>query len=108
MAEVRREIRGIPLWLIQEYLQEVGGRAVSAGYLQGPGCTGRSTWRKGGALSARSPGVRPNETGRRNAVAIGQCLVGTGKCAHSIALGKDAAAVAPQPRVEVTGVGDDG
>ncbi len=32
-------IRGIPLWLLREYLQELGGSAQSNGRLQGPGWT---------------------------------------------------------------------
>ena len=28
MAQIEREVRGIPLWMILEYLVELGGRAV--------------------------------------------------------------------------------
>lgn len=34
---VEWEIRGIPLWLIQEYLVEMGGRATQPDLIEGPG-----------------------------------------------------------------------
>lgn len=31
------ELRGIPLWLLQEYLQDLGGRPGEDGWITGPG-----------------------------------------------------------------------
>jgi len=32
-----QEIRGVPLWLVREYLQELGGQVGPDGSIQGPG-----------------------------------------------------------------------
>ena len=37
MRKIEREIRGIPFFLLVEYLQEMGGTIVTEGYVQGPG-----------------------------------------------------------------------
>jgi len=38
-----REVRGIPLWLLQEYLEEIGGEAYAIGQIKGPGWEARLT-----------------------------------------------------------------
>ena len=38
-----REIRGIPLWLMQEYLLEMGGTLVEEGLVEGEGWSVRLT-----------------------------------------------------------------
>ncbi|MHC4956654.1 MAG: DUF1952 domain-containing protein [Planctomycetota bacterium] len=40
MATVVREVRGIPLWLIREYLEELGGTARGEDAADGDGWTG--------------------------------------------------------------------
>ena len=37
MEKIVREIRGIPLFLLREYLQEMGGTAIDDNHLEGPG-----------------------------------------------------------------------
>jgi len=34
---IEREIRGVPLWLIREYLEELGGAARDDATIEGPG-----------------------------------------------------------------------
>ncbi|MCZ7568267.1 MAG: DUF1952 domain-containing protein [Ardenticatenaceae bacterium] len=41
MAEVKREVRGVPRWLIGEYLEELGARAQDDGWLHGAGWAAR-------------------------------------------------------------------
>ena len=43
METETREIRGVPLWLMQEYLLEMGGTLVEEGLVQGDGWTVRLT-----------------------------------------------------------------
>jgi hypothetical protein len=38
-----REIRGVPLWLMQEYLLEMGGTLIEDGLVEGDGWTVRLT-----------------------------------------------------------------
>ena len=37
MQKIEREIRGIPFFLLVEYLEEMGGIVVEEGHVQGPG-----------------------------------------------------------------------
>jgi hypothetical protein len=37
MQTLVREIRGIPLWLLREYLQEMGGTAITHNFVQAAG-----------------------------------------------------------------------
>ncbi len=37
MQTLVREIRGIPLWLLREYLQEMGGTAITNNFVQAAG-----------------------------------------------------------------------
>ncbi len=37
MQEIVREMRGIPFFLLREYLEELGGTALSDDQVQGPG-----------------------------------------------------------------------
>ena len=37
MVRMERELRGIPLWLLAEYLLELGGHATEPGRVQGDG-----------------------------------------------------------------------
>jgi hypothetical protein len=37
MKKIEREIRGIPFFLLMEYLKEMGGTIIEDGYVQGPG-----------------------------------------------------------------------
>jgi hypothetical protein len=37
LERFERTIRGIPFWLLQEYLQELGGARLADGHLQGRG-----------------------------------------------------------------------
>jgi len=37
MTKVEREVRGIPLWLIREYLEELGGRPIGDDAAEGEG-----------------------------------------------------------------------
>jgi hypothetical protein len=39
MVTESRQIRGIPLWLLREYLEELGGTAVSETCVEGDGWT---------------------------------------------------------------------
>lgn len=39
MYQESRQIRGIPLWLLREYLEELGGTAVSETEVRGEGWT---------------------------------------------------------------------
>ena len=39
MYKESRQIRGIPLWLLREYLEELGGTAVSDTRIEGEGWT---------------------------------------------------------------------
>jgi len=39
MASYIREMRGIPLWLLKEYLEALGGKAADDGYVAGAGWT---------------------------------------------------------------------
>jgi len=41
MAHLKREVRGIPLWLLREYLVEGGGRATGEDRVDGEGWTAR-------------------------------------------------------------------
>ncbi len=43
MMIVEREIRAIPLWLLCEYLEQLGGRVASDGWLYGAGWAARLT-----------------------------------------------------------------
>ncbi len=38
-----REIRGVPLWVVREYLEQLGGQSKADGWLQGPGWKARLT-----------------------------------------------------------------
>jgi hypothetical protein len=38
---LRRDVRGIPLWLLREYLVEIGGQAGQDGWVRGPGWQAR-------------------------------------------------------------------
>ncbi len=37
MQKIEREIRGIPLFLLVEYLEEMGGTVIEEGHVKGPG-----------------------------------------------------------------------
>jgi len=37
MKTIVREMRGIPFFLLKEYLEEMGGKPISDGQVQGPG-----------------------------------------------------------------------
>jgi hypothetical protein len=37
MQRIEREIRGIPYFLLVEYLEEMGGTVIKKGHVQGPG-----------------------------------------------------------------------
>ena len=37
MIHFKRDMRGVPLWLLQAYLEELGGHSVGSGYVQGEG-----------------------------------------------------------------------
>ena len=37
MQKIEREIRGIPFFLLVEYLEEMGGTVIEEGHVQGPG-----------------------------------------------------------------------
>jgi hypothetical protein len=39
MIEYSRDLRGIPLWLLREYLQELGGEVGAGGLVTGAGWT---------------------------------------------------------------------
>lgn len=43
MAVLEREIRGLPLWLLQSYLEELGGTAGANGLIQGEGWSAQLT-----------------------------------------------------------------
>ncbi|CAG0929647.1 hypothetical protein TFLX_01409 [Thermoflexales bacterium] len=43
MQTIVREMRGIPLWLLREYLQEMGGTAVNEHFVQAAGWSVRLT-----------------------------------------------------------------
>ena len=43
MIEYSRDMRGIPLWLLREYLQELGGEVAAGGLITGEGWTVRLT-----------------------------------------------------------------
>ena len=43
MQTIVREMRGIPLWLLREYLQEMGGTAVDDHFVQANGWNVRLT-----------------------------------------------------------------
>lgn len=43
MAALEREIRGVPLWLVREYLQQLGGQFGADGWLHGPTWKARLT-----------------------------------------------------------------
>ena len=51
-----REIRGIPLWLMQEYLLEMGGTLVEEGLVEGEGWSVRLTKLEPFRLSSLSVG----------------------------------------------------
>jgi hypothetical protein len=38
-----REIRGVPLWMVREYLEQLGGQSKVDGWLKGPGWKARLT-----------------------------------------------------------------
>ena len=38
-----REVRGIPLWLMREYIEEAGGKKIDDGLVEGAGWTVRLT-----------------------------------------------------------------
>lgn len=37
MVVYEREIRGVPLWLVREYLEQLGGQSEPNEWLHGPG-----------------------------------------------------------------------
>lgn len=41
MADFKREIRGVRLWLVQEYLRQLGAQSEAGGWLHGPGWKAR-------------------------------------------------------------------
>jgi len=43
MAVCEREIRGVPIWVVREYLEQLGGQSKVDGWLQGPGWKARLT-----------------------------------------------------------------
>lgn len=43
MANFSREVRGLPLWLLREYLLEAGGRPDAEGHVVGAGWTATLT-----------------------------------------------------------------
>ena len=43
MRTITQDIRGIPFFLLQEYLQEMGGKPGEKGVVQAPGWTARLT-----------------------------------------------------------------
>jgi hypothetical protein len=43
MIEYTRDIRGVPLWLLREYLQELGGEVAAGGLITGDGWTASLT-----------------------------------------------------------------
>jgi hypothetical protein len=43
MQTIVREMRGIPLWLLREYLQELGGTAIDDGLVRAEGWSVRLT-----------------------------------------------------------------
>ena len=43
MQTLVREMRGIPLWLLREYLQEMGGTAIDDNFVQADGWNVRLT-----------------------------------------------------------------
>ena len=43
MRHIIREMRGIPFFLLREYLEELGGKAVSEDYVEGSGWSVRLT-----------------------------------------------------------------
>ncbi len=43
MQTIVREMRGIPLWLLREYLQEMGGTAIDDGLVRADGWSVRLT-----------------------------------------------------------------
>jgi len=43
MTETTLDLRGIPLWRLQEYLQDLGGQPRDDGWLAGPGWQARLT-----------------------------------------------------------------
>ena len=43
MEQITHEIRGIPLWLLRDYLVDLGGVAQPDGTVDGPGWQGRLT-----------------------------------------------------------------
>lgn len=43
MQTIVREMRGIPLWLLREYLQEMGGTAIDDGLVRAEGWSVRLT-----------------------------------------------------------------
>ena len=43
MAVYEREIRGVPMWVVREYLEQLGGQSKADGWLQGPGWKARLT-----------------------------------------------------------------
>jgi sulfur-carrier protein len=51
-----REVRGIPLWLLQEYLQELGGQSVEEGFVLGRGWQARLSPRESYKLGSLSVG----------------------------------------------------
>ena len=52
MSDTILELRGIPLWLIQEYLQEVGGSLQPDGWLHGEDWQARLTQMEDYALGS--------------------------------------------------------
>lgn len=42
-ALCERELRGVPIWLVREYLQALGGQIDADGWLHGPGWSARLT-----------------------------------------------------------------
>lgn len=38
-----RELRGVPFWLVREYLEQLGGQIQTDGWLHGPGWSARLT-----------------------------------------------------------------
>ncbi len=38
-----KEIRGVPMWVVREYLEQLGGQCKADGWMQGPGWKARLT-----------------------------------------------------------------
>jgi hypothetical protein len=70
MALVSQDIRGIPLWLLRDYLVDLGGQVQPDGQVVGPGWQGRLTRLEDFRLSSLRVGeVRLELDGDADAVA---------------------------------------